>query len=52
MKDFEGNNFRELTCDELKEVQGGMKWWLALALMVFVGIFGVACEARAGFWTD
>jgi bacteriocin-like protein len=30
MKNFETNGFKELTCEELKEIQGGMTFWQAL----------------------
>ncbi|MBW8323716.1 MAG: bacteriocin [Prolixibacteraceae bacterium] len=41
MNNLETKGFKELSCEELKEVQGGMKWWQAL--------LGFAASLAIGF---
>lgn len=36
MKELEKNGFKELSMEELKEIQGGLKWW-QIALGILIG---------------
>lgn len=49
MRNLEVKGFRELSQEEMKEVQGGMKWWQAL--LGFVACLALGFVASGGDMT-